>query len=166
MTSSYRESERPIRYICIVCYQTVATVDGSCGDCGGSPLQLIEGNEEIIAELRQRAKAKKERPGKRQFAFVSIAALVLSIGLHAVLIGLRVYDLDRRRDVGWTGRYGAGGTLFFLLFFTFLAFVIILTYGTHWLGLFHQPADAANLNPDTADIASLLRWLGLGFEKR
>jgi hypothetical protein len=154
VTAPYREYDPPPRFICIVCYETVSTAEGTCH---GAPLQPIE-NQEILTELRRRAEAKKERPDKIKYATIFGGSIVCSILVHAVLLGTGVYDLNPRRG---GLRYGAGGDLMLYLMLTFFVFTILFVYVVKWTGLFRPTAAAVEFDPETADVLSLLKWLDL-----
>jgi hypothetical protein len=151
---NYRESAAPLRYLCIVCWKTASTIEGQC--CG-VPMVSIENDQETIAELRRRAKRKTQGPQRRRAAFVFGVSALLTIVLHALLLGYRVYDPDPRKDMGWTGRSSAANEILLAVLLTFVGFTIVMAYAVKWLRLF-PPLDGAP-DPDTADVPSLLKWL-------
>ena len=149
---SYRESQAPPRYLCIVCWRTVSPVEGLC--CG-VPMCDLEGDPAIVEELRARARAKKARPERLRVAWVGASAALLSVALHAALLAAGVYHVSTTRG-GW-GRRGAAGEVGGLVFVTFLVFLVALYYLTLRLKLF--PVE--EFDPERADAAALLRWLGM-----
>jgi hypothetical protein len=142
---SYRDADTPPRYLCIVCWRTVSPVEGQC--CG-VPLVPIEG--ETLDELRRRARAARERPGRRRLAFGAGGALVAAVFLNAALIATGVYHLGPTRG-GW-GRQGGAGLVAVGLTVGFLAFYLLM-----------QPLarrlfpDGERFDPDSADVPTLLR---------
>ena len=154
MTAPYREYDPPPRFICIVCYETVSAVEGTCH---GAPMQPIE-RQEILSELRRRAKAKKDRLEKMKYATIFGGSLACAIALHVVLLATGVYDLKASSGGGWL-LHGSGGDLGLYVMLTFFGFVILFVYVVKWTGLFRPSAAAAKFDPESADLPALLTWL-------
>lgn len=149
------EDPRPDR-ICIVCYRTVGLGASTCGDCG-APLVPLD-TPEVVAELRRRAKVRKDGPKKRRELVLSIVAFVLSLVVFTLLVVAGVYDLGKHMDNSTTP-----GDLIELwpLILLFLGFAWILTKLTDALGLFRPLPGSDAFDPETADVPALLEWLGL-----
>ncbi len=147
-----QDAARPDR-ICIVCYRTLGTGEQSCGTCG-APLVPLD-TPEVVAELRKRAKAKKDQPARRRYAFVIGASLGgAAIGFAALLL-IGVVSLDRP---GHT--FSAVGD-FWPFWLMFVALVAVTTSLVKWLRLFRMPQGGDTLDPETASVPELLVWLGL-----
>ncbi len=150
----YRTDDQPPRFICIVCYETVSSVEGRCARCSDSPLQDI--NQEVLAELRARAKLKMARPEMRRTVFVVVSALVCAALLHGALLGFGVYD-EKPIAHSYSIRAGTGGILALYFFLTWLFLVGVFFYLARWLQLFPE----MKFDPATADVRALLGFLGL-----
>lgn len=163
----YRQPDRDLRYLCIVCYQTAAATEGTCPRCGGAPLQSIADNGEVIEELRRRAKAKKARPERMLFVTTVVCAAIAAVVVDGILLWRRTYDVSASHAAGYGGRWGAGGELFLYPFLMWLGFSLVFTYVFKWTHLFRRAiADAEKFNPDTADASELLKWLGVSDGRR
>jgi hypothetical protein len=156
MTAPYRESDPPLQYVCIVCWKTASAVEGPC--CG-VPRVRVENEPEVVAELRKRVKAKKARPERRRVGFVAGAAAIVAVALHAVLLGLRVYDPDPHRDSGWTGRYSGANTIAMAVFVTFLAVLVAFYYLTLWLRWFPPIEGVEKIDSETSDLSRLIAFV-------
>jgi len=133
------------QYLCIVCWRTDSPVADSC--CG-VPMARIEGD--TLEELRRRASAARERPGRRRLAFAAGGALIGAVILNIALIALHLYSLGPTRG-GW-GRQGGAGFVAVGVTFSFLALYLLLYPLARRLFPDGEPFD-----PDSADIATLLR---------
>ena len=69
-----------------------------------------------------------------------------------------------RRDIGWSGRYSAAGTILMAVFVTWLVLLLLLTYVSYWLKMFPPEEGAGKMETDTASVAEMLAWRGLGLD--
>jgi len=86
--SGYRENQAPFALTSASwCWRTTSPVEGLC--CG-VPMVHVENEPEIVAELRKKAKAKKESAGAGGgSAGWPASRALIAVALHVVLIATR-----------------------------------------------------------------------------
>jgi hypothetical protein len=150
----YRSEDPRPTHICIVCYEALGLNGNTCGRCG-SPLVSLE-TPEVIAALRKRAKARKDRPGTRQTIFALVVAGVLGVVAFVVLDKMGIYTVRENNQMG-----PDEGVLldFWPVVVTFVLTLFPLMKVGGWL--FPSVPGAKEFDPSTADVPALLKWLRL-----
>jgi hypothetical protein len=158
MDGPFRQGDAAIRYLCPLCYQTGSSIEGRCPTCGGEPLQHIDSNQRIIDGLRRRAREKKRLLLHKRYRWVQLITVMLTLPI-VIFIG--------SRDPLWIGHPHVHGSkdrghgLYVPIYIVItIAVFLLVDFAQQVLTQSKQHPATERFDPNTADIPTLLSWVG------